>query len=77
MTRTIDRAQIMRRAWVLVKKLGNTLSDGLRRAWAEAKALKTPEAIKQAHETMKNILNGKARLDVTSVFELLITGGAF
>lgn len=48
--RTMNRSEIMRRAWVLVKKLGNTLSEGLRRAWAEAKALKTPEATKHMRQ---------------------------
>lgn len=35
----MDRSKIMKRAWELVKKAGNTLSEGLKRAWAEAKGL--------------------------------------
>lgn len=30
---------IMKRAWELVKKEGRTISEGLRQAWAEAKAV--------------------------------------
>lgn len=30
---------IMKRAWELVKKMGMTISEGLRQAWAEAKAV--------------------------------------
>lgn len=36
---TTNRSQIMKRAWELVKKAGNTLSEGLKQAWAEAKGL--------------------------------------
>lgn len=31
-------SKIMKRAWELVKKAGMTISEGLRKAWAEAKA---------------------------------------
>ena len=37
--KTTNRSQIMKRAWELVKKAGNTLSEGLKQAWAEAKGL--------------------------------------
>lgn len=32
-----DMKKIMKRAWELVKKLGRTMSEGLKAAWAEAK----------------------------------------
>ena len=32
-----DLSKIMKRAWELVKKAGLTISEGLRKAWAEAK----------------------------------------
>lgn len=31
-------SNIMKRAWELVKKMGQTISEGLKTAWAEAKA---------------------------------------
>lgn len=31
-------SSIMKRAWELVKKMGITISEGLKKAWAEAKA---------------------------------------
>lgn len=34
-----NRSEIMKRAWELVKKEGKTISEGLRQAWAEAKAV--------------------------------------
>lgn len=33
-------SEIMKRAWELVKKAGLSISEGLRRAWKEAKSLK-------------------------------------
>lgn len=33
-----DLSKIMRRAWEIVKKSGITISDGLKKAWAEAKS---------------------------------------
>lgn len=51
-----DRGSIMRRAWVYVKKMLATFSDALKRAWAEAKALKSPEALKQSYDVIKNLL---------------------
>lgn len=32
-----DLSAIMKRAWTLVKKLGCTISEGLKKAWGEAK----------------------------------------
>lgn len=34
-----DLSKIMKRAWELVKKAGVTISDGLKRAWKEAKGI--------------------------------------
>ena len=34
-----NRSEIMKRAWGLVKKEGRAISEGLRQAWAEAKAV--------------------------------------
>ena len=33
-------SNIMKRAWELVKKLGMTISSGLKKAWQEAKEMK-------------------------------------
>ena len=37
-------SHIMKRAWELVKKLGWTISQGLKRAWKEAKAVQVKAA---------------------------------
>ena len=37
MKNKIDRSSIMKRAWEFVKKGGFTLSEGLKKAWQEAK----------------------------------------
>lgn len=34
-----NMSKIMRRAWALVKKMGMTISDGLKKAWKEAKTI--------------------------------------
>lgn len=40
-------SKIMKRAWELVKKAGETISSGLKKAWQEAKKM-TYEAIEKA-----------------------------
>ena len=40
-------SRIMKRAWELVKKAGETISSGLKKAWQEAKEM-TYEAIEKA-----------------------------
>lgn len=40
-------SRIMKRAWELVKKAGETISSGLKKAWQEAKKM-TYEAIEKA-----------------------------
>lgn len=39
-------SNIMKRAWELVKKLGVTISEGLKNAWAEAKAVAVEENLR-------------------------------
>lgn len=51
-----DRRSIMRRGWFLVKRMSYTFSDALKRAWAEAKALKSPEAIQRSYDIIKALL---------------------
>lgn len=38
--RKYNLSKIMKRAWELVKKAGMTISEGLKRAWKEAKEMK-------------------------------------
>lgn len=40
MMRKYNLSKIMKRAWELVKKVGMTISEGLKKAWKEAKDMK-------------------------------------
>lgn len=52
--RKYNLSKIMSRAWELVKKAGETISSGLKKAWKEAKGMKelkgTPKQVKWAQD---------------------------
>lgn len=52
--RKYNLSNIMKRAWELVKKAGETISSGLKKAWKEAKGMKelkgTPKQVKWAQD---------------------------
>lgn len=47
MTKRYDLSKIMRRAWELVKKAAMSISEGLRKAWREAKEMTKEEKIER------------------------------
>lgn len=60
MMKKYNLSKIMKRAWELVKKLGLTISGGLKRAWKEAKEKKmegTENQIKFAEDLKKKTLS--------------------
>ena len=75
----MDRSKIMKRAWELVKNSGNTLSEGLRRAWAEAKALvkKVKPMLIKKKKSFQQAVEALSRTNVFDMFQTLITGGTF
>ncbi len=55
-------SNIMKRAWELVKKAGETISSGLKKAWKEAKGMKelkgTEKQVKWAQDIINNAYAG-------------------
>lgn len=48
-----NMSKIMNRAWELVKKMGMTISAGLKKAWKEAKAMVEKKKIEQRVKILK------------------------
>ena len=54
---------IMKRAWELVKKEGKTISEGLKRAWAEAKAIVEKKVFESTAKVVKSGCSGESESD--------------
>lgn len=63
-----NMSKIMRRAWELVKKIGMTISEGLKKSWEEAKNM--AEKIKfEGNAKVAKILNGKTNMYVGTEYD--------
>ena len=63
-----NMSKIMRRAWELVKKIGMTISEGLKKSWEEAKNM--AEKIKfEGNAKVAKILNGKTNMYVWTEYD--------
>ena len=65
-----DLSGIMKRAWALVRKLGWTISQGLKRAWKEAK---TVNVVKPQSYLWKRMLSLSFSIVLTSLQTFTIT----
>lgn len=54
---------IMKRAWELVKKMGMTISAGLKQAWAEAKAIVDKKVFESTAKVVKSGCSGEFESD--------------
>lgn len=50
-----DLSKIMKRAWELVKEAGLTISSGLKKAWKEAKTMKT-DLVDELKANLENMM---------------------
>ena len=63
-----NMSKIMRRAWELVKKMGMTISEGLKKSWKEAKNM--AEKIKfEGRAKVAKIINGKTNMWVGTEYD--------